>query len=150
MAATSNLDLHKRQRLMELLAWLGRRDDILRFRVFLFRAIRALLLWAFARKNQLIGCGRELGSFAHRISLQFGKRYHQPIFRLGPVLHQGLNGHLEVCTRTRDCICDIESFSALHPWATSVDFQNYYLGWEAGARWVSHNHCRSCTRLCKG
>jgi hypothetical protein len=110
---------------------------------YLSLAKRTLLLWFFGTTGRLRGCRQEVRSFVHRISLQFGKRYCQPALPIGPVRHRDSAGHLQACTRTHACICGIESFSASRPWATGVDRENYRLGWEAGARWASHNRC-SC------
>ena len=142
-STTSNPDLCEHPRCPELSVLSCGGKSTLPSRVYLFRANRVLRLWCFARMGQLRGCKREVRSFLHRISLQFGKRYHRPILRLGPVLHRDSAGHPQMCIRTRDCIRDIESFSVSHPWATSIELENYRVGWEAGARWASRNRC-SC------
>jgi hypothetical protein len=54
----------------------------------------------------------------------------------------GLDGHLELCTRTHACTADIENFVSDHPWATMVDVEIYRDAWVLGALWGERNFCK--------
>jgi hypothetical protein len=63
------------------------------------------------------------------------RRYYIYGLDLGPYIQQTPDGPRNFYTRTRACISDIESFVAVHPWATMVDVEMYRDAWVKGAEW---------------
>ena len=118
-------------------------QDISPFRKWRFGARKTLSAWYRSLAALLQVFGLELRSFVQRIRLRGEKRYRHGLLVLDPVFHREPDARLEECTRTHDCMTDIESFWAAHPWATVLDAETYLDGWRAGAQWAARNPC-SC------
>lgn len=112
-------------------------------RFFWFQTIRGLRRSCFAVSFRLSVCRLEVRNFLHRIAFRFGTPCHLQGVELGRVHHQNASQPREVCIRRRDCSRDIESFAALNPVATAIDWIHFREGWEAGAKWAARNSC-SC------
>lgn len=119
-------------------------QDIEQFRKWCFLASEFLSASYRNLKALLRGFGLELRNFGQRIRLRCEKRRRNGLLVLDPVFHLEPDLRLRFCTRTHDCMSDIESFWAAHPWATVLDAETYLDGWKAGARWGARNRC-SCT-----
>jgi hypothetical protein len=120
-------------------------DRVLRFQT-IRRAFRKRLLCQIAL---VVGCTLEIRNCLYRIALLFSKRYPATLLQMGAVFHSDPTGVPVECIRTRDCIRDIENFSATRPWATIIDLVHFREGWEAGEKWSAHTRC-SCTSANSG
>ena len=87
------------------------------------------------RTPSIYGFAVELRSLIHRMELLRKRRYYIYGLDLGPYIQQTPDGPRNFYTRTRACISDIESFVAVHPWATMVDVEMYRDAWVKGAEW---------------